>query len=82
MSALSSLLPIDSTPSWTMTGNVKNTPQSGTGYYSSIISISHIKFRIIVLDNGHIVEYESPEKLLADKKSAFLSMAKDAGLAT
>ena len=35
-----------------------------------------------MLDNGCIVEYESPEKLLTDKKSAFLSMAKDAGLAT
>ena len=47
-----------------------------------VISISHTNFRIIVLDNGCIVEYESPGKLLADKKSAFLSMAKDAGLAT
>jgi ABC-type multidrug transport system fused ATPase/permease subunit len=34
------------------------------------------------LENGRVVEYESPGKLLADKKSAFLSMAKDAGLAT
>ena len=33
-----------------------------------------------MLDSGSIVEYERPEKLLADKKSVFFLMAKDAGL--
>ena len=47
-----------------------------------VAHLTHKYFRIIVLDNGRIVEYESPGKLLADEKSAFLSMTKDAGLAT
>ncbi|XP_006612231.1 multidrug resistance-associated protein 1 [Apis dorsata] len=38
--------------------------------------------RIIVLDNGRIVEYDSPESLLHNSSSLFSSIAKDAGLAT
>lgn len=38
--------------------------------------------RIIVLDNGRIVEYDSPESLLRNSSSLFSSIAKDAGLAT
>ncbi|EFN62768.1 Multidrug resistance-associated protein 1 [Camponotus floridanus] len=38
-------------------------------------------FRVIVLDKGLIVEYDSPEKLLRNPSSSFYSMAKDAGLA-
>ncbi|GAB1859186.1 Multidrug resistance-associated protein 1 isoform X7 [Camponotus japonicus] len=37
--------------------------------------------RVIVLDKGLIVEYDSPEKLLRNPSSSFYSMAKDAGLA-
>ncbi|XP_025986920.1 multidrug resistance-associated protein 1 isoform X7 [Solenopsis invicta] len=37
--------------------------------------------RVIVLDNGLIVEYDSPEVLLRNSSSSFYSMAKDAGLA-
>ena len=33
-----------------------------------------------MLDNGQVMEYDTPEKLLADRKSLFFSMAKDAGL--
>ncbi|XP_011882151.1 PREDICTED: multidrug resistance-associated protein 1 isoform X4 [Vollenhovia emeryi] len=37
--------------------------------------------RVIVLDKGLIVEYDSPEVLLRNPASSFYSMAKDAGLA-
>ena len=33
-----------------------------------------------MLDNGHVREYDSPNHLLADRKSIFFSMAADAGL--
>lgn len=36
--------------------------------------------RVMVLGAGEIVEYDSPEKLLADQTSVFYGMAKDAGL--
>ncbi|CAI6346527.1 unnamed protein product [Macrosiphum euphorbiae] len=37
--------------------------------------------KVIVLDNGFMIEYDSPANLLQDKSSVFYSMAKDAGLA-
>ena len=33
-----------------------------------------------MLENGFIVENETPDKLLADEKSLFFSMARDAGI--
>jgi len=36
--------------------------------------------RVIVLDQGQIAEYDSPDVLLADKDSIFYGMAKNAGL--
>lgn len=36
--------------------------------------------RVILLDKGLIIEYDSPEVLLRNSSSAFYSMAKDAGL--
>ena len=36
--------------------------------------------RIMVLDQGHMIEFDSPRKLLEQKESLFYSMAKEAGL--
>ncbi|XP_050541854.1 multidrug resistance-associated protein 1 isoform X1 [Daktulosphaira vitifoliae] len=36
--------------------------------------------KVIVLDNGQMIEYDSPNNLLQDKSSVFYLMAKDAGL--
>ena len=38
-------------------------------------------FATTVLDNGRTVEYDPPSNLIADRKSVFLSMAKNADLA-
>lgn len=37
--------------------------------------------RVIVLDKGQIVEFDSPQNLLQNKNSIFYGMCKDAGLA-
>lgn len=36
--------------------------------------------KIIVLDKGHVIEFDVPSVLLQNKNSVFYSMAKDAGL--
>lgn len=36
--------------------------------------------RVIVLDKGQIVEFDTPNNLLQDKNSIFYGMAKDAGI--
>ncbi|KAH9413433.1 Mrp-4p [Dermatophagoides pteronyssinus] len=36
--------------------------------------------RVLVLDKGRVVEYESPQRLLSDRRSRFFALAKDAGL--
>jgi ABC-type proline/glycine betaine transport system ATPase subunit len=36
--------------------------------------------RVIVLDQGEIAEYDSPQVLLSNKESIFYEMAKNAGL--
>ena len=37
-------------------------------------------FRIMVLDQGKVIELDAPDKLLANESSVFHSMAKDAGI--
>ena len=37
--------------------------------------------RVMVLDAGRIREFDSPETLLANKRSIFYGMVQDAGLA-
>lgn len=36
--------------------------------------------KVLVLDKGLVVEYDSPPELLQNKKGVFYGMAKDAGL--
>jgi ATP-binding cassette subfamily C (CFTR/MRP) protein 1 len=38
--------------------------------------------RVVVLEQGRIAEMGSPDQLLANKKSIFYGMAKNAGIAT
>ena len=40
----------------------------------------YIKFRIIVLANGNVIEVGSPSDLLANKDSQFFSLAAESGL--
>ena len=37
-------------------------------------------FRVMVLDQGNIVEFDTPTALLDEPETKFYSMAKDAGL--
>ena len=45
-----------------------------------LVATFSLIFRIVVLDNGRIVEYDSPRNLMEDRKSVFFSMAKNSGL--
>jgi len=49
----------------------------------SDIAVEQILFvscRILVLANGTVKEFDSPQALIADKSTVFYSMVKDAGL--
>ena len=36
--------------------------------------------KVIVLDKGRVIEFDSPKRLLADPNTTFHSLAKDAGI--
>ena len=36
--------------------------------------------KILVLDKGHLVEFDTPDNLLSNEDSMFFAMAKDAGV--
>lgn len=42
--------------------------------------ISDLLCRVLVLDKGYVVEFDSPENLLRNRDGIFYSMAKEAGL--
>lgn len=44
------------------------------------LKMSSFSFRVMVLDNGQIKEFDSPSSLLNDSQSLFYNMAKDAGI--
>lgn len=49
-------------------------------YYCESHSNNLVCFRILVLSEGQVVEYDTPQALLEDPNSLFYGMAKDAGL--
>ena len=54
---------------------------------STILTIAHRlntimdSDRVLVMDDGHVAEFDSPQNLLEKEGSVFLSMAREAGLA-
>ena len=44
------------------------------------IHVKRFSFRVMVLDQGEIKEFDSPSTLLADRNSRFHSMGRDAGI--
>ena len=55
---------------------------------SSVLTIAHRlntimdSNRVMVLDQGKIAEFDTPDNLLANKETIFHSMAKNAGITT
>ena len=53
----------------------------------TIITIAHRlntimdSHKVVVMDDGHVKEFDSPQNLLQTQDSVFLSMAREAGLA-
>ncbi len=48
--------------------------------YGLIFEFDVFYCRVMVMDHGVIKEFDTPTALLADQKSMFYGMAKDAGL--
>ena len=55
--------------------------------HCTIITIAHRlntimdSHKVVVMDDGHVREFDSPDNLLQTQDSVFLSMAREAGLA-
>ena len=55
----------------------------GTLFLFDLLLISFLRAgfcRILVLEGGRLMEFDTPAALLSDPNSAFYKMAKDAGL--
>ena len=54
---------------------------------STVITIAHRlntimdSHKVVVMDDGHVREFDTPDNLLQTQDSVFLSMAREAGLA-
>ena len=65
-----------------MTSLIKNEFSSCT-----VITIAHRlntimdSHKVVVMDDGHVREFDTPDNLLQTQDSVFLSMAREAGLA-
>lgn len=54
------------------------TPYIIVMYVTIILIASH--FRILVMSDGTVAEFDTPERLLSNKSGIFYGMAKEAGL--
>ena len=47
---------------------------------ADVCNIGIYFFRILVMDDGHVAEFDAPNTLLMNKQSMFYGLARDAGI--